>query len=290
MAIQKDGKIVLAGNVMGPAISRIGVARFKSDGSFDSSFSSDGTTSLTVWGINDELASDVVIQSDGKIILSAYSYLRGFYVIRFNSDGDLDNTFVLNGISIIKFNDQYQSASSMSIQIDGKIIIGGIAEKLFDSSGYNFALARLTTDGSIDNSFKFEYNIGADDMANSILVQPDGKIITAGTTNNKLALVRFMGGDILNIENLKISENDISIYPNPLKSYTTFEYTLQKEEIISINLLDIQGRIVKKFICNEKQFPGKYKRTLTMPENLPEGNYLVNISSPNGQMSFKVIK
>jgi len=78
------------------------------------------------------------------------------------------------------------------------------------------------------------------------------------------------------------------IYPNPVESNTTLEYTLQNEDIISIELMDLNGKIIKTFIANEKRFAGKHEQIITLPSHLDPGNYIIHVSSASGQMGLKI--
>jgi uncharacterized delta-60 repeat protein len=94
-AIQGDGKILVSGYCFNGFNNDFAVVRYNADGSPDNSFDSDGivTTSVGDFG---EVAYDMVLQSDGKIILAGYSddaTTNFFAVVRYNTDGTLDNTF-----------------------------------------------------------------------------------------------------------------------------------------------------------------------------------------------------
>ncbi len=88
-------------------------------------------------------------------------------------------------------------ARAVAIQADGKIVAAG-----YSGHGdvmYDFLLARYTTSGKLDGSFgsggKVLTDVGVDDYAFSVAVQPDGKIVAAGLSTAKgsgdFALVRY---------------------------------------------------------------------------------------------------
>lgn len=82
----------------------------------------------------------------------------------------------------------------------------------------------------------------------------------------------------------------ISIYPNPLTSTATLEYTLTQPETLTIRLLDLQGKTVKKFIENTMKEAGNHRQAITLPASLPAGSYLIVIESEKGKMWVKVTK
>ncbi|MBA3649464.1 MAG: T9SS type A sorting domain-containing protein [Chitinophagales bacterium] len=190
VAIQIDGKIVVAGSLE----SDFAVARFNDDGSLDSSFDSDGkvTTAINGYGFS------VAIQIDGKIVVAGTGN-GGFALVRYNSDGSLDNTFGSGGIVTTDFGNSDDEGASVSIQSDGKIVVGGFSD---NGSDYDFALARYNSDGSLDNSFDSDGKVttdfgSVDDLGNSVVIQSDGKIVVAGQSCNgytcNFALVRYNG-------------------------------------------------------------------------------------------------
>ncbi|HTF05507.1 MAG TPA: delta-60 repeat domain-containing protein, partial [Bacteroidia bacterium] len=91
VAIQSDGKIVVAGVTSTGPSDDFAVVRFSADGSLDSTFDTDGVVT-TVIGSSSAIM-EVVIQSDGKIVVAGYNDNGGnfdFAVVRYNSNGSLD--------------------------------------------------------------------------------------------------------------------------------------------------------------------------------------------------------
>ncbi|MCF8461343.1 MAG: T9SS type A sorting domain-containing protein [Flavobacteriales bacterium] len=157
-------------------------------GALDNSFDIDGRNKSD-FGNDDDYGSAVAIQSDNKLVVAGYtiiSAISNFAVLRYNSDGSLDNTFDTDGkltTSVGGFND---NATSVAIQTDGKIIVAG---NTHDGSYWDFALVRYNTDGSLDNTFGTNGIVttdigGYNDYLNSIAIQSDGKIVATGSSNN----------------------------------------------------------------------------------------------------------
>jgi uncharacterized delta-60 repeat protein len=169
ISIQSDGKIIIGGdftNYNGTARNRI--ARLNVDGALDNTFNS-GT------GAND-IISTGVIQSDGKIIIggnfTSYNGTERNRIARLNADGTLDNTFN-PGTGVGESN----SLHTISIQSDGKIIIGG-AFTSYNGSPIN-RIARLNANGTRDGTFNT--GIGASSTIHTISIQSNGKIIIGGS-------------------------------------------------------------------------------------------------------------
>ncbi len=204
VAIQSDGKIVAAGNSFNSTngtnyYGDFTVVRYNSDGVLDNTFGTKGIVITSVGTAND-YANSIAIQSDGKIIAAGSSYNgsdNDFAVVRYNSNGSLDNTFGTNGIVITSVGDSSDYATSIAIQSDGKIIAAG---RSYNGSDYDFALVRYNSNGSLDNTFGTNgivtTSVGASsDYANSIAIQSDGKIVAAGNSFNgsddDFAVVRY---------------------------------------------------------------------------------------------------
>jgi uncharacterized delta-60 repeat protein len=147
--------------------------------------------------------SDAVMQADGKIIVGGTTQLgtdEDFVLARFNTDGSLDNSFSQDGIQTIDFSYLTNGLTGVTLQTDGKILAAGrSASTIYNTEAY-FALVRLNTDGSLDNSFsgdgRVTTRIGRDDAATSVAVDKDGKIIATGYSNTSsvysMAIVRYL--------------------------------------------------------------------------------------------------
>jgi uncharacterized delta-60 repeat protein len=183
IAIQSDGKIIVGGNFNsynGNGSNRI--ARLNEDGSFDTGFNVGTGFSNTVW--------ITVLQTDGKILVGGdfifYNSTGTSRLVRLNTDGSLDTSFNIVGSCN---NDVY----SISIQSDGKILVGGD----FTNIGGNVRnrIARLNTDGTID--LGFNPIAGFTNAVWTTAIQSDGRIIVGGdfTSFNSTSRRRIAGLD-----------------------------------------------------------------------------------------------
>jgi uncharacterized delta-60 repeat protein len=172
---------------------------FAQPGSLDVSFSTDGKVT-TDFGTNYDVGASVAIQGDGKIVLAG-STEEGFALARYNSDGTLDNNFGVSGKVITYEVGKSSKGTSMTIQNDGKIVVGGfiISGYLANKALYDFAIVRYNSNGILDNTFDFDgkviTDIGEDDRGNSIAIQSDGKIVLVGYSFNgsdkDISLIRY---------------------------------------------------------------------------------------------------
>ena len=195
VAIQPDGKIVVAGYSNDTTYSAFAVARFNSNGTLDNTFGTKGSVRTFISGGGGiDVGRHVLIQPNGKIVVVGMSLIISvFYdlgVARFNSDGKMDNTFGTNGTtSVTAIGDPYDYNSfSCALQPDGKIVVAGSSISFDDVSNVPFKVARLNSNGTLDNTFGVNgtsgtYISGGDstnDVCNSVSIQLDGKIVLAG--------------------------------------------------------------------------------------------------------------
>ena len=186
IAIDGNGKIVVVGTwKQDDADSNLAVVRYNSDGSLDTTFSTDGKTTITFGGPQEGFG--VAIQSDNKIVIvgkSGNSVDSNFLVVRLNTDGSPDNTFGVNGIVIKEFTagNGVDEARAVVIQpADGKILAVGVANK--GATG-DFALLRLMpNDGSVDtdvglNTGMTTVSFGSNDGAYAVDIDQSGTVDT----------------------------------------------------------------------------------------------------------------
>jgi uncharacterized delta-60 repeat protein len=195
VAIQPDGKIVAAGSGSDDFFNDFALVRYNTNGSLDTSFDSDGIVKTSVESFDDR-AFAVAIQADGKIVAAGLNVAPSsspplgqseFALVRYNTNGSLDTSFDSDGKVITTTLDTSERANAVAIQTDGKIVIAG--DILIGNLYYDFALARYNTDGSLDTSFNSDGIVitpvgEADDRANSVAIQTDGKIVAAGVTSS----------------------------------------------------------------------------------------------------------
>src|SRR5213080_1251049 len=173
------------------------------DGDLDPTFGTEGKV-LTDFDHSTDWANAVAIQSDGKLVVVGTTYKQNDYsnedfaVARYNTDGTLDSTFGRGGKVHTDFPDLAAVASSVVIQPDGKIVVAGGAFPLFTFAG-NFEVVRYNPNGSLDTSFGnggiVTTNFPQGSYAFDVALQPDGKIIAAGTV-----FVDFNPGDSSNTD------------------------------------------------------------------------------------------
>ncbi len=199
MVIQTDGKIVAAGFSNASGNNDFTVVRYNTDGSLDNTFDTDGIVTTDIGTSTTDIAAGIAVQTDGKIVVGGSSANDEFILVRYNTDGSLDNTFDTDGIATASFTaTSTENVSEILIQDDGKIIVIGLT---LDGGGdIDFGIMRFNTDGSLDNTFSTDGKIivdfsGNNDFAEDIAIQDDGDIVVVGFadngTNDDFALLRL---------------------------------------------------------------------------------------------------
>lgn len=201
IVIQSDGKLLVAGSLTVNSHDDFLVARFNTNGSLDNSFGSGGIATLDFFG-NTDIVNSIKIQPDGKIVAAglarnANATTQYFAVARFNSNGSIDSTFAsgTGKATVLVGNGLEDSAKSVALTATGQIILAGLSFEP-GPNAEDFSIARYNQDGSIDSTFGTNGTLRIDfcqneDNANSVLIQPDGKLLFSGSAQSLLTGVDF---------------------------------------------------------------------------------------------------
>ena len=189
LAIQGDGKILLAGTAatINGAYSEIAMARLNTTGKLDSTFGAGGEVlnqvSTARGPTNGCVASAMILQKDGRIVIggAVENNSDQLVVLRYQSNGQLDNSFASGGKRLITITIALsQPQLSLAQQADGKIVVGA------------YRTVRLTTSGMLDSSFGSGGFVDSSTGTQTILARKDGDIILAGGTSNQFGIRRVL--------------------------------------------------------------------------------------------------
>jgi len=191
IAVRNDGKIIITGGTS--------ILQYSPDGSRDTTFGDGGIANAP------NTASDVVIQPDGKILISFYAYAenrQAFGIARFDRDGTLDLTFGNDGEVVTAGGGVFGSVSnSLALQADGRIVVAGTG---FDQNvDWRYVIRRYDPDGTLDNSYGTDgitrVQVGGQHNEGfAVAVDAAGRAVVAGCAFNDSGwgLIRLNGGDI----------------------------------------------------------------------------------------------
>ncbi|MBN2577779.1 MAG: hypothetical protein JXB10_02220, partial [Pirellulales bacterium] len=173
-------------------------------GTLDESFGNGGLASTniltdTLADGRDQYGRSMVIQpSDGKIIVAGDGEEGQYYLVRYNTNGDLDTSFGVEGKVVTQ-----HPALAVALQgEDEKIITVG---SLLNGDNNDFSIARYDAEGNLDLSFgtggvvQTNFSGSSNDLAQAVVVQSDGKIVVAGSSEDQFAVARYQANGALDI-------------------------------------------------------------------------------------------
>ncbi len=300
--VQGDGKI-LVGGYGGSVGSDFMLARFNSNGTLDTNFDGDGYVLTDINNGSTDFADDMTVQADGKIILAGMTHTNGnptsydFAVVRYNSDGSLDNNFGSGGKVITDFgSNSLDEAKGVEVQADGKILVAGTVDS--NGQGLDFGLVRYDANGNLDTSFGTGGKVVTDldafsvDWAHDLALQADGKAIIVGeeqAVHGAIALARYETGGNNPNPIPTIPTVNITAGTNPSEPSTPGTFILSLNQPASANGLVVNYTVSGTATPNTDYTslpgqvtfaPGTTTATITVDpidDSAVEGNETINI-------------
>lgn len=285
VAIQTDGKIVMAGYSPNGGNNDFALVRYTSTGSLDNTFGSGGKVITAIGGAADE-GSSVAIQTDGKIVVAGMSNNgtnRNFALARYTGTGSLDNTFGSGGKVTTTVGSYYSVGHSVAMQADGNIVVSGHS---YNGNNYDFDLVCYTGTGSLDNTFSsggiVNTPLSGEDIGYSVVIQADGKIVVAGSSGDDFAVVRYNGAAASGINTVTEQTTGINISPNPT---TGIIQVIDNEySIIGVEIYNVQG---EKIYSNSK-FNKQTSNEIDLSK-FSKGIYFVKIYNEKNSHTEKIV-
>lgn len=289
---QNDSKIKIVGSSMlyGNPFSDTTFCAFRlnPNGSLDTTFGTSGKITHNLPGLINWTRNSYIFNDNSYLCyMLDQTQTSQMKSIKFLPDGTVDLSHGTNGIS----NDFVGSNNTtMVIQPDGKYLKAG-------EKNNNFSISRYYADGSVDTTFgtngELNVIVGYASFITDILLQDDGKIVVGGSSlasDNQLAVLARFTNTVLGTLDFSASENILSIYPNPIEISATFEFTLNNSENITVELYDIQGKLVQTIAKNKSYAAGNHNLPIELQSNLNSGNYLLKLTTKTGSESIQIIK
>lgn len=197
VALQSDGKLVVAGYTLGATTTDIAVVRYNANGTLDGSFGTGGKV-VTGIGASNDVAFAVTQQTDGKLVVAGYTVGTNLdvAVVRYNANGSLDTTFGTGGKVVTAVGTSNELANAIVQQPDGKLVAAGYT---IVGSASDVLLVRYQSNGALDSTFgsggKVVTPIGTgNDIANALVQLPGGQLVIAGSATldtMDVALARY---------------------------------------------------------------------------------------------------
>ncbi len=208
VAIADDGKIVAAGSAWNGITYDFVVVRYEADGILDAGFAGAGFVQTDLGLVHDESATDVAIQTDGKILIAGVSGSQP-YLLRYTTAGALDADFGTGGILALPVTLSGYQSPQIELQSDGRILVLAVT----NASADNVQIMRLEADGQPETTF------GGDGIASTtassgqgaaFALQDDEKIVLVLSDG---VLIRFGTNGELDAS----FDGDGVVFPTPLE-------------------------------------------------------------------------
>lgn len=199
MAVQKDGRIVLAGTTPvfhdGFNYNQVALARFSADGVLDTTFGSQGVVTLApFYGAAGDVLTTIALDqagnpgADGRIVIGGYTYGRNCaFLARVNANGSVDTTFGSGGRVILADANTGGVRSGLSLLYSARLAADGKIVALGQGGDRGMTVMRFTANGALDTGFgsngrstiKFS-GVAEYDTPAALALQGNGKIVAAG--------------------------------------------------------------------------------------------------------------
>jgi uncharacterized delta-60 repeat protein len=206
VAVQPDGKILVAGQSGTYPLFHSALVRFNANGTLDTAFGTGGKAVIPIDPSGDGLSA-IAVRQDGKIVVAGSqihdNFTVGMIIAQLNPDGSLDQAFGSGGSVIFSFGDNGSQLTSIVLQPDGKAIVAGVTGASYGEL-VDIAVARFNIDGSFDagygNGGRVRTHFPGQDNTGSrawgAALQPDGRLVVAGRyrnegQNGEFALARY---------------------------------------------------------------------------------------------------
>ncbi len=294
MAVQDNGKILLAGYVNKNNLYYATVARLNSKGLTDSSFNHTGQLTISLIGF---FPNNLIIQGDQKILLGGTYYFNnyantGLGMARLKMDGSLDSSFGSKGVKSTNFGSSADLFSDMVWQWDGRILVSGRSQT-------RFAMARFMPNGSFDASFNgngkqtTSFGAGYSSSASKIMLQGNKILLfgmtTIDDTTHAFSMARYHLGYNSGIADVS-KKQQLHLYPNPATDACILAYTLRQAGNINITLVDMTGRTIRTFVQSESRSEGRQQESIWLGEDIPAGCYILQVQNAGEILQVRLLK
>ena len=260
---------------------RVAILKLNTNGELVTSFGNNGKLLIDVLTNAINCRTKAIEMENNQIILGG-----DYFLIKLHPNGSLDDDFGNQGI--IKYSCPF---TDIAVWKNEQIFVAG--SKMINDYDYGYSVCRFNANGTIDETFNsmgyFDFNIStANDYLQSIIIQPDGKLLLSGSSRTtgaaNFTLVRL----ITDYPDVGVVEpnNDwyLQLYPNP----TTGELTINNEQLTinNVEVFDVYGRRQKAEGIKQKAEGG----VVIDISHLVAGVYFVKVYTEHGVFVEKVIK
>lgn len=273
-----DGKILACGNANFAGDIRFVTIKLRQNGQLDSTFGINGAA-ITDFSGSASFARDIALQPDGKIVVVGNDLWTGGLIARYNADGSLDNSFGNAGKVEASISAGDISPRQLVITADGSLFLAGHIYVGSVGQLEDWYFVKYKPNGEIDSSYSATGFIiqlsAAKERIYSMLLQQDGKILTAGYVDdgqaNLYAMVRFTPFPV-SVGDISFNTDLLQLYPNPVKQI----FVLKSRED---GVFTLRNSLGQKILS---QKIGKGVNSLQFPQSAAAGTYNAVFESAQG--------
>ncbi len=294
IGVQSTGDIVISMIAIDTADNIVGaLIRLNPKGKLQTAFGKKGFTLIDEIDSSADILYAIDVQADDKIVVLDNNEDNELIIIRrILPNGNPDLNFGKKSRVELGSDSTYVYASDFAIDKNGNILVPGLIDDGFSQSGL---IVKINPDGSIakDGYVKCDYEKDETEFF-TIAIQPDGQLICDGRgffDADKLSgIFRIDLSKVVPTVELMNDVSSMLLSPNVATEQTKLTFSLNETQAVSVQLIDIQGRIVNTFINNEVLTAGAQQLTLDLPSNLVAGTYFVQLQTAQGSSVVTLIK
>ncbi len=226
------------------------IAKINESGTFDNTFGNNGIASVDFGAGSSYSPTKIFFKPNNKLLLVGQSTSdlgsRAAFS-QFNNDGSLDTTFSSDGknLTTIPVPNHYSiGAQYIELMPDNKYLIASTTKRNDDSSNnYDFAVARIKEDTTLDFSFESSgvfVNVvtGTNEFVRGLFIQSDAKalVFVNGTIR------RYIVDGLLSSTETELNSNNVTIAPNPFFDKIALQ---SATEIQKVEIFNIEGKLIE---------------------------------------------
>lgn len=307
MVLQPDGKVLVFGSTVGldNTYRDMAIARYKTDGSLDSSFAINGEFTYHLPGFIWQFANGLAVMTDGKILgvgnLNHSSIEGETCLFRLLPDGTPDPSFGNGGFVTGILEPQY-FGSLLTLLPDGKICVAGTRSLAANPPVYfRSFVAQFLPNGDLDTDFTQggvgELELGEANYPRFFVPMPDGSSLLAGQEQQvadaipiRTYLAKLQTHEDLTNTSQPAPDFQVSIHPNPIfGGQASFNLNMAKHAEVTAYLSDIQGNKLKTILPKTSLPSGSHLFRFEL-KDYPSGPYFIVVSDGLQTSSLKIIR
>ncbi len=294
--INSSSSILISGIYNDMNKPRVGfVMRYNSNGQLDTTFGENGIARF--YYLEQQIQDLFVLPTQELLVLcdiyTTPPIIPRTTLVKWLPNGQIDTSFANKGYAQLPFGPEGTICRNGFLQQDGKVIAFGVS---FYGTAAKGMMVRFAQNGAVDSTLGINGVIVGEafDAFDDGLVQPDGKILSVAPYKAPNGyeygnIRRYLGSNFVGTIETTSAISSALIYPNPVVTQSlNLVYELPRASSVKIKLMDIQGNILNELL-NDQRSAGKNEEIITIPADLRNGFYLLDIQTDNGNVVVKVL-